>query len=86
VSLPGATMSDYTPVDCGLHSEYELAIMHHRRLRLTWEDIDGQMHLEIVTPTDLLVRQHEEFLVVRIQSQQILELRLDRIRSATVLR
>ncbi len=79
-------MSDYTPVDCGLHSEYELAIMHHRRLRLAWEDIDGQTHLEIVTPTDLLVRQHEEFLVVRAQSQQILELRLDRIRSATVLR
>ena len=79
-------MSDYTPIDCGLHSEYELAIMQHNNLRLSWQDIDGQTHLETVTPTDLLVRQHEEFLVVRKQNQQICELRLDRILSATVLR
>ena len=60
--------------------------MQHNDLRLSWQDIDGQTHLETVTPTDLLVRQHEEFLVVRNQNQQFCELRLDRIRSATVLR
>ena len=79
-------MSDYIPIDCALHSEYELAIMHHHKLRLSWEDIDGQTHVETVTPTDLLARQRQEFLVLRNQNQQTFELRLDRIRSAAVLR
>ena len=79
-------MSDYTPIDCGQHSEYELAIMQRHKLRLSWQDSDGQTHLETVTPTDLLVREHEEFLVVRTQSGGIRELRLDRVHSAVVPR
>jgi Rho-binding antiterminator len=79
-------MSDYIPVDCGVHSEYELAIMHHQQLRLSWKGVDGQTHLETVTPIDLRVRQHEEFLVVRNQMQQTSELRLDRILSAVAVR
>ena len=79
-------MSDYIPIDCGQHSEYELAIMQQRKLRLSWQDSDGQTHLETVTPTDLLARRHEEFLVVRTQTREMLELRLDRILSAAVLR
>jgi len=68
-------MSDYTPIDYSLHSEYELAILRHHKL-----------HLENVTPTDLLVRQREEFRVAHRQNQQICELRLDRIRSVAALR
>lgn len=79
-------MSDYIPIDCGQHSEYELAIMQHHKLRLTWQDSNGQAHLETVTPTDLKVRRHEEFLVVRTQTREIFELRLDRIHSSVVLR
>ncbi len=79
-------MSDYIPIDCGQHSEYELAIMQHHKLRLSWQDSGGQTHLETVTPTDLLARRHEEFLVVLTQTHEIRELRLDRIRSAVVLR
>jgi len=79
-------MSDYTPIDCSLHSEYERAIMRQHKLHLSWEDVEGQMHLENVTPTDLVVRQHEEFLLVRRQNQQMCELRLDRIRSVDALR
>ncbi len=28
-------MTDYTPIDCSLHSEYELAIIQGKHLRIT---------------------------------------------------
>jgi Rho-binding antiterminator len=72
-------MTDYIPVDCGLHSEYELAVMHRQILRLTWRDIDGELHTETVLPEDLLIRHHEEFLVVNREGCIGVEIRLDHI-------
>jgi len=72
-------MTDYTPVDCGLHSEYELAIMHHDRLKLGWRDAAGTIHLETVIPVDLRTRCNEEFLMVSAPDGTQLEIRLDRI-------
>lgn len=71
--------TDYVPVDCGLYSEYELAIMHRDRLRLSWRDATGNAHIGVVTPTDLRTREGQEFMVVTEQDGATLEIRLDRI-------
>lgn len=72
-------MTDYRPVDCALHSEYEPAIMQRRRLHLTWLGSDGTAHIEVVIPTDLFTRQGEEFMVITRSAGEIEEIRLDRI-------
>jgi len=72
-------MTDYTPIDCRQYSEYELAILHRRRLRVTWHEADGQTHIDALTPVDLLTRRQEEFLIVENSTGQRLELRLDYI-------
>jgi Rho-binding antiterminator len=71
--------TDYVPVDCGLYSEYELAIMHRDRLRLSWRDAAGNAHIGVVTPTDLRTREGAEFMIVTAQDGATLEIRLDRI-------
>lgn len=72
-------MTDYTPVDCGLHSEYELAIMHHDKPKLGWRDTAGAIHIETVIPVDLRTRNCEEFMVVSGPDGTRFEIRLDRI-------
>lgn len=72
-------MTDYTPVDCGLHSEYELACMHQDRLKLSWRDAAGEVHIETIIPLDLRTHNSEEFMVVAGTDGTELEIRLDRI-------
>mgnify|MGYP002713350017 CR=1 FL=1 len=76
-------MTDYTPIDCGRHSEFELAIMQRRHLHLCWLDEQGQSHEATLLPTDLCTRNHEEFLLARDADEQPLEIRLDRIQLAS---
>ena len=75
-------MSDYQPIDCGLHSEYELAIMHRTPLVLSWRGTDGLDHLETLLPKDLETCRGEEFLVLLNAAGEQLKVRLDRIVSA----
>ncbi len=72
-------MTDYTPIDCGLHSEYELAILRGKRLRISWRGADGQHHIDVLKPLDLQTRNREEFLIGEDRQGQQLELRLDHI-------
>ena len=72
-------MSDYQPIDCGLHSRYELAIMHRMPLTLCWQGNDGLTHLETLLPEDLQTSKGEEFLVLMNGSGEQLKVRLDRI-------
>ena len=72
-------MTDYRPVDCVVHSEYELAIMQRRRLRITWSGNDATTRSEVVMPTDLYTRQGEEYLIVTRNDGQFEHIRLDRI-------
>jgi Rho-binding antiterminator len=72
-------MTDYTPIDCDRHSEFELAIMHRDTLNLTWRDADGATHTEVITPADLLTRNSEEFMRVSDANGVEREIRLDRI-------
>jgi len=75
-------MTDYTPIDCHLHSDYELAIIQNKKLRISWRDQSGQHHIEVLKPCDLLTRNREEFLIVENLQGQRLEIRLDYIAKA----
>ena len=72
-------MTDYTPIDCDRHSEFELAIMHRDTLNLTWRDADGATHTEVVIPADLLTRNSEEFMQVSNSCGIERKIRLDHI-------
>ncbi len=72
-------MTDYVPIDCGLHSQYELAIMHRQRLRISWRDAQGGTHVELLEPRDLLTRAGAEYLLADTPDGRRLELRLDHI-------
>jgi Rho-binding antiterminator len=75
-------MSDdngYRPIDCGLYSEYELAIMQRRCWRMHWRDEAGHDHLETLRPTDLQTRQGEEFMYAITDDGSERCIRLDRI-------
>ena len=71
--------NDYRPIDCGLYSEYELAIMHRDRLRVHWRDEAGSDHLETLRPTDLRTRDSQEFMYAQTEDGQQRCIRLDRI-------
>lgn len=70
---------NYIPVECGLHSEFELAIMHHTKLKLSWQDDEGTEHTEIIEPLDLVTRKQQEFLVIKRTGPVTEEIRLDKI-------
>jgi transcriptional antiterminator Rof (Rho-off) len=72
-------VSDYLPIACGLHSRYELAVMHRMPLTLCWRGSDGLTHLETLLPEDLETRNGEEFLVLRNGAGEQFKVRLDRI-------
>lgn len=74
-------MTDYTPIDCGLHSEYELAIMRRQSLRLAWNDARGTLHIGIYRPLDLHTRDGAEFMVVADADGTESRVRLDYIMS-----
>ena len=71
-------MSDYRPVSCALHSEFELAIMRGQRMALKWNDDDGVARRAVVRPVDLVTKNHEEFLVIEYEGERW-AIRLDRI-------
>ena len=79
---PMESPTDYRPIACDLHSEYELAIVQRRKLRLTWIE-DNVTYNQAVLPTDLQTINHEEFLACRLESGEQHRIRLDRIRSWT---
>jgi Rho-binding antiterminator len=78
-------MSDYIPIDCGLYSQYELAILHHRHLRVCWREPAGEVRIAMLTPRDLQTRAGAEFMIAEDQHGQPLELRLDWIQDTEVL-
>ena len=78
-------MNDYVPIDCGLHSEYELAIMQHRKLAIRWLEDEQTEHSATVIPLDLYTRNSEEFLLVRNPEGNEQPIRLDRITACKIL-
>ncbi len=79
---PTESTTDYRPIACDLHSQYELAIVQRRKLHLSWSE-NNVTYNQAVFPTDLQTVNHEEFLVCRLDSGEPRRIRLDRIRSCT---
>lgn len=75
-------MSDYTPIDCDVYSEYELAILRKWKLRIGWKDTQGLTHIETLLPRDLQTRHGEEFLIAETVTGERMEIRLDQITEA----
>lgn len=69
----------YYPIECGLHSEYELAIMHKVKVILSWGEPDQPIQMKTVEPIDLVVRGKQEFLKARTSNNNMIEIRLDKI-------
>ncbi len=72
-------MSDYRPIPCERHSEYELAVMRGQWLLIDGESGRGEERGLRCLPVDLTARSGEEFLQVRTADGELLEFRLDRI-------
>ena len=70
-------MNEYIPIACKLHSEYELAIMQGRSLRLSWRDAQQTRHTGTVMPLDLFTHAGAEFLRVRDTGRREHDIRLD---------
>ena len=69
----------YIPIACALHDRYELAIMHKTRINISWDDGDGRGHEENVVPTDIVVKNSEEFLLFLDSKGDEQSIRLDHI-------
>lgn len=69
----------YIPIACSLHDEYEIAIMQKKYLDIKWSDDDGGLHTVKVLPTDILVKDKQEFLIADTQDNTALCIRLDKI-------
>lgn len=69
----------YQPIACALHDKYEIAIMFSQQIRIKWLDENDVSHEETVTPTDLLVKDGEEFLLARQADDREICVRLDRV-------
>jgi len=74
----------YTPIACGQHSQYELAIMHRVMLQLCWRDEHGQAHIGKVMPLDLKTENHKEYLIAQTNDGALHQIRLDRIEHSDV--
>ena len=68
--------SPYRPIDCALHSRFELAVRRGRALILGWRQPDGRLRREAVIPLDLATRDGAEYLLVKASDER-LQLRLD---------
>ncbi len=75
----------YLPIDCGLHSEYELAIMHCQLCRVSWLSTENTKQTEILLPQDIVTRDKQEFLIVKKNKGPEFEIRLDKIISFETL-
>jgi transcriptional antiterminator Rof (Rho-off) len=76
--------TDYQPIACASYDQYEIAILHGRRLHLTWQE-DNVIYDRVVTPLNLRTAHGEEFLVLRLPTGETREVRLDHIRRVETL-
>ncbi len=74
----------YRPISCALYSEFELAIMQQRQIKLVWQE-QSQTRIATVNPLDLKAKQNQEFLIAEDHLGQVLDIRLDYIRSQEFL-
>lgn len=76
--------TNYIPVSCDLHSQYELAIMHNSKLELSWLE-DNEPVTATVIPRDIQTRNHAEYLIAETLDGKKTEFRLDHITEMRIL-
>ncbi|WP_457664887.1 hypothetical protein [Thiolapillus sp.] len=69
----------YKPIDCGLHSEYEMLAMHRRHVNLRHSGEEGEQVLK-GRVVDVFTHQQAEFLKLQLAGGETVDIRLDRIR------
>ena len=69
----------YIPIECRLHSEYELAIMHKGKCILKWNNANNIQQTETILPLDIFIKNKQEFLKFITTDNTTLEIRLDKI-------
>ncbi len=75
----------YKPVSCGLHSQYELAIMHKNKLYLSWL-AEGKLVTETNhTPVDVHTKNKAEYLIAETSEHKNICIRLDHITEMRIL-
>lgn len=73
------TDTPYIPIDCALHSNYELAIIRNTKVVLCWMTADYSERTETVKPVDVISKNKQEFLKIEMPDNSIREIRLDKI-------
>lgn len=75
-------MSDYTPISCAHHSEYELLAMQRQRVELQIRESSERITGIVV---DIVARSGAEYMVLTVDGGTSVEVRLDHIAAATPL-
>jgi len=73
----------YTPIDCAIYDNYEIAIMQKKKLKLKWLSDDGQVFNEKLKPIKLEIKNKAEYLI--LDSEIISEIRLDKILQVEII-
>jgi transcriptional antiterminator Rof (Rho-off) len=76
--------TDYKPIACANYDQYEIAILHAARMRLTWQ-IGNVIYDQVITPLNLRTAHGEEYLILRLACGEMVEVRLDHIRRSKAL-
>ncbi len=76
--------TDYKPISCANYDQYEIAILHGSAMHLTWQ-AGNVTYDQVVTPLNLRTALGAEYLMLRLASGEVTEVRLDLIRRARVL-
>ena len=71
--------SDYRPIPCALHSDYERLAMANAPVRARWRNVAGQLRETVGRVADVRTRHGEEFLHLAQDDGQTVQIRLDRI-------
>jgi len=69
----------YIPIACGLHSQYELAIIQCSCHQISWKDEHNINHCANGYASALFIKDKQEFLTVRLVDDTTHTIRLDKI-------
>ncbi len=77
-------MSEYQPISCGLHSEYELFAMHRQKISLVFVNERGEKQHMKGQVLDVQTKNGAEYLCVKGEASEQQRIRLDRIQSTSI--
>lgn len=79
-----AMTDPYIPISCAQHSDYELAIMHGKKLSVQWRRTDNTITTAILKPFDVVTSNSAEFLLAHDENGTSKKIRLDKIIKASL--